>query len=88
MKNTRTIEVCVYTRKIDDSEMPISAANTQNSSLRGRGLQPVDAGRDGEHHDQRRQDEQPLQRADEHRVAERRQERVAEPGSGAGLDRW
>ena len=31
MKNTRTIEVWVYTRKIDDSEMPISAANTQNS---------------------------------------------------------
>src|ERR1700704_1657921 len=31
MKNTRTIEVCVYTRKIDDSEMPISAENTQNS---------------------------------------------------------
>ena len=31
MKNTRTIEVCVYTRKIEDSEMPISAENTQNS---------------------------------------------------------
>ena len=31
MKNTRTIEVWVYTRKIDDSEMPISAENTQNS---------------------------------------------------------
>src|SRR4029079_17346614 len=31
MKHTRTIEVCVYTRKIDDSEMPISAENTQNS---------------------------------------------------------
>ena len=31
MKNTRTIEVCVYTRKIDDSEMPINAENTQNS---------------------------------------------------------
>src|SRR3954470_20283749 len=31
MKNTRTIEVCVYTRKIDDSEIPIKAENTQNS---------------------------------------------------------
>src|SRR5438445_67405 len=31
MKNTRTIEVWVYTRKIEDSEMPISAENTQNS---------------------------------------------------------
>ncbi len=31
MKNTRTIEVWVYTRKIDDSEMPISAENAQNS---------------------------------------------------------
>ena len=31
MKNTRTIEVWVYTRKIDDSETPISAENTQNS---------------------------------------------------------
>ena len=31
MKNTRTIEVGVYTRKIDDSETPISAEITQNS---------------------------------------------------------
>ena len=38
MKNTRTIEVCVYTRKIDDSEMPISAANAQNSSWAVAGL--------------------------------------------------
>ena len=30
MKNTRTIEVWVYTRKIDDSEIPIRAENTQN----------------------------------------------------------
>lgn len=32
MKNTRTIEVCVYTRKIDDSDTPIKAENTQNRS--------------------------------------------------------
>ena len=32
MKNTRTIEVWVYTRKMDDSEMPISAENAQNRS--------------------------------------------------------
>ena len=38
MKNTRTIEVCVYTRKIDDSEMPISAENTQNSICAVAGL--------------------------------------------------
>ena len=31
MKNTRTIEVWVYTRKIDDNDTPISAENTQNS---------------------------------------------------------
>ena len=31
MKNTRTIEVCVNTMKIEPSESPISAAKIQNS---------------------------------------------------------
>jgi hypothetical protein len=85
MKNTRTIEVCVYTRKIDDSEMPISAENTQNSiwAVAGRSrLMPAEIANTMA---ERREDEQPLQRADIHRVAERRQERVAELGGGAGL---
>jgi len=48
----------VYTRKIEDSEMPISAENTQNKHLGGSreqdGLMPAEITK---HHGERRQDE-------------------------------
>ena len=44
MKNTRTIEVCVYTRKIEESEIPISAENTQNNIWAVAGCKPDEMG--------------------------------------------